>query len=564
MKKSLYIALMEKVLSAYTNEHLDRYYETVRSEGLTEHGFPRLTANIGILLSYGKRTDLADRFVPMMDLCCEEIPKRKDAGNEFSIKEIVFALLELEKQGIFPREKLEFWKNKLKEVKVENCYRVYATTPDSKVYNWAAFAMVSEWMRFHIGAADPDMDFIENQAASQWQWMEENGMYRDPGEPMVYDMVTRGLFAMLFHFGYRGKYFQRWDDALKKAGLRTLKMVSVTGEMPYGGRSNQFLHNEAHCAVILENEATRYAKLGEWELASKFKAAAERSLKVLQSYLSQNPISHVKNAFPRETRYGCENYAYFDKYMITAASFLYAAYLLADDSIPSGELDDLTGESFLTSDHFHKLFLRAGEYSAQYDYRADVHYDASGLGRLQKRKAPSPICHSTPGTDKPAYTIDEACAVPFAVVPEFSDGTGWLSGADPAVIHEVLHHEARGESASALVRCRRPDGREAECAFFLSAKGLRITVTGKGPVGLLLPAFAFDGKTESVITGSPGLLAVRYKDWVCRYRTENGAIRDTGKVGCNRNGHYALFRAEGEKTLTVTVDIFPEKQAVHS
>ena len=299
-----YIDLMERVLSAYSQEHIDRYYNDVRTGGLKEHGFPRLTADIGILLAYGRRNDLRERFVRLMDLCCEEIPKRKSAGNEFSIKEVIFCLLELEKHQTFPQAQIDGWKDALKTVVVENCYNIYAEQPDSPVHNWAAFAMVSEWMRYRIGAAAEDSGFIDNQAASQWQWIEGNGMYRDPHEPMVYDLVTRGLFSLLLFFGYRGKYARRWDLALKKAGLLTLKMFSVCGEIPYGGRSNQFLHNEAHGALILECEALRYARLGDLETASKFKAAANRALDSLERWLAQKPINHVKNSFPRETSYG--------------------------------------------------------------------------------------------------------------------------------------------------------------------------------------------------------------------------------------------------------------------
>ena len=45
-----YIDLMEKTLAAYTDKHIFHYFNKVQKDGLTEHGFPRLTANIGILL----------------------------------------------------------------------------------------------------------------------------------------------------------------------------------------------------------------------------------------------------------------------------------------------------------------------------------------------------------------------------------------------------------------------------------------------------------------------------------------------------------------------------------
>ena len=60
--KEKYIALMEKVLSAYSDEHIQRYLNDVKENGLTEHGFPRLTANIGILIAHGRRKDLQINF----------------------------------------------------------------------------------------------------------------------------------------------------------------------------------------------------------------------------------------------------------------------------------------------------------------------------------------------------------------------------------------------------------------------------------------------------------------------------------------------------------------------
>ncbi|MBQ6596267.1 MAG: hypothetical protein IJH79_01830, partial [Lentisphaeria bacterium] len=73
MEKERYIDIMEKVLSAYTTEHIDRYYNDVKTGGLKEHGFPRLTADIGILIAHGRRTDLKERLAQMMDLCCDEM-----------------------------------------------------------------------------------------------------------------------------------------------------------------------------------------------------------------------------------------------------------------------------------------------------------------------------------------------------------------------------------------------------------------------------------------------------------------------------------------------------------
>ena len=67
--KERYLDLMEKSLSAYTDEHIDGYFDSVKENGLTEHGFARLTSNMGILISHGRREDLISRFVPLVDFC---------------------------------------------------------------------------------------------------------------------------------------------------------------------------------------------------------------------------------------------------------------------------------------------------------------------------------------------------------------------------------------------------------------------------------------------------------------------------------------------------------------
>ena len=43
--KERYISLMEQALSAHPDAHIQRYFDDVKRDGLTEHGFPRLAAN---------------------------------------------------------------------------------------------------------------------------------------------------------------------------------------------------------------------------------------------------------------------------------------------------------------------------------------------------------------------------------------------------------------------------------------------------------------------------------------------------------------------------------------
>jgi len=93
-----YLDLMESAVSAYSEEHIARYTADVRENGLREHGYPRLTSNIGILLAHGRGMQRKAYFADMMELCCREIPVARartiGAGNDFSVKEIIFCLLE--------------------------------------------------------------------------------------------------------------------------------------------------------------------------------------------------------------------------------------------------------------------------------------------------------------------------------------------------------------------------------------------------------------------------------------------------------------------------------------
>ena len=146
--KEKYIALMEKVLSAYSDEHIQRYLNDVKENGLTEHGFPRLTANIGILIAHGRRKDLLPIFLEMMDVCCDMFlrPYVK-AANEFSIREIVCCLDEVERAKVTEEARIHQWKRKISGIIAEACYDKIVEHETDRITNWAIFGAVSEYAR---------------------------------------------------------------------------------------------------------------------------------------------------------------------------------------------------------------------------------------------------------------------------------------------------------------------------------------------------------------------------------------------------------------------------------
>ncbi|MBQ4112474.1 MAG: hypothetical protein IJD38_06735 [Clostridia bacterium] len=558
--KTRYLRIMEASLSAYTDVHIRRYLDEVRENGLTEHGFPRLASNIGILIAHGIRTDLSGLFRDMMELCCTAIPRVK-AANDFSVREVISCLAELEGAGLFP-EDVARWKANLAAIIPENCYSCYATTPASGVRNWALFSAVSEYFRQDMGLCD-SRDFIDLQIEVQLKWLDENGMYCDaagyPHQPIMYDHVSRGLFALLLHRGYRGKHYAAMDDCLRRAGLATLRMQSVTGEMAFGGRSNQFIHNEGWLAALLEYEANRYAGEGNLPLATEFRSAALRAVESAEAWLSRRPIRHVKNRFPTETRYGCEAYAYFDKYMITAASNFYAAYLICDEGIPTVASPDVTATVWETSDRFHKLFLKAGGYGLEFDLNADPCYDANGLGRVQRAGAPSTLCLSQPCAQAPNYRVDIPTPVAMSLCPAFKAPEGWLFAAAPSALWRVRRTGTSPDIVFAILSCAFED-RTTILDYTVSSEGIVIIQKGKGIQHHAIPVLGFDGEHHTAVTVEGSVLTAAYEGWLCRY-TVSGGITEIGTTAANRNGHYRVFVASGTETLEIRVELVPALQS---
>ena len=562
-----YLGLMEKALSAYTDEHILRYFNDVKRDGLTEHGFPRLTVNIGILISYGKRRDLLPLFLEMMEFCCKTIPTKK-AANDFSVREIICCLWELEKNGVVDPKDIARWKGYLTTIEPERCYNKYAQTPTDSVKNWALFTGVSEFFRLQAGLCknpEETLAFVELQIEQQLQWFDENGMYKDAvGEffqPIMYDLVPRGLFCALLYAGYQGKYYERVDAILQKANLLTLKMQSVTGELAFGGRSNQYLHNEAWVAAIFEYEAVRYQKAGDCALAEKFKAAAVQAVKVAERWFSKAPITHVKNRFPIDSKFGCEEYAYFDKYMITAASFFYMAGLFCDDTINATKFDE-SAMVWSTSKHFHKTFARAGEYSLEFDTNADTHYDANGLGRVHKKNAPSAICLSVPcPKNESNYNHgDYQNKSPFSICPAIKSENGeWLVGASADCVWTLTDSRVSEDEARVDLLCDFGKKGKATFTCTVSNDGVLVQATNRngGKIGVCLPAFSFDGETYTKITESDGALYVSYDGWVCEYQTEN--IENLQAEFANRNGVYNGYISTGNKQVEIRIKIYRVK-----
>lgn len=556
-----YLNLMEKALFAYSDERILRFFNEVKEKGFKDQAFARITANIGIMMSQGIRRNLLPLFLEMMEFCCKTIPNVR-AANNFSVRELVCCIIELEKTDLVNPKDITRWKGYLATIEPEKIYNGFVRATTDSVHNWALFTAVSEFYRQKLGLCD-STELIDLHIAQQLQWIDENGMYMDDKRsevhhPMIYDLVPRGLFAILLYAGYRGKYYKKIDEIIKKAALFTLKMQSVTGEAAFGGRSNQFIHNEAWLTIIFEYEAIRYKKEGDYALAGKFKAAAMQAINVAEYWLSKEPIGHIKNRFPIDSQFGCDGYGYFDKYMITAASFFYPASLICDDSIVPSEFDD-GAMVWSTSKHFHKTFVRAGEYSLEFDTNANPEHDSNGLGRVHKKGAVGTICLSIPFSKAPIYELNGfENKSSFSICPAIKDEKGeWLYGSEVGVSYTLTDSIVEEERACVVFDCLFKNGKKAKFICSVDKKGVIVQAEGEcaEDIGICLPIFTFDGETYTKITEKDNAILVEYGGWICEYETDK--ITDLHTDYANRNGVYKGYMAGGKNKANVTIKIYP-------
>ena len=543
MRKEIYLDIMERALASYSTEDIDGYVASVQTEGLKEHGFPRLTANIAVLLSCGRVGHMRALCATMMDLCTTQMPNRRGVANDFSVREICFALDALERAGVYDSARLEVWKDRMRQIDPYATYDCIAKDESDTVANWAAFAAGSEVVRCHFLGGD-SRAFIECNISSQMKRIAGSGMYIEPNEPMLYDVVGRLQLSIPLFMGYDKDYAETIDSALRRAGEVSLRLQTPHGDLPFGGRSNQFIHNEPTLAALFEYEAARHHREGNDEKAGEYKAAAQLCCKSALRWLAFTD-SHIKNRYDPHEGIGCEKYAYFLKYMITVASNAYHAYLYADDTVtPTVCPAQVGGYVYSTEPLFHKTVLTYEGYHLAFDTAADFHYDANGLGRVERAGAPSAICLSVPFARHPNYKTDGENALDASLcVYALRDGA-LLTGAEAGVLYDIGEVSTEDGTMSLPVSCTLTDGATVKVLYEVSQSGVTMRRQSGDADGFLLPVFLFDGRVSPVVRRTENSIEVSYEGHVCRY-TYDGTIEDDALVLSNRNGRYAICRMKG-------------------
>lgn len=558
--KDYYLDMMEVAVNAYKKEELElRVHQQELIPIQDIQAFSRITSAIGILLAHGRISEYNTLWEKMMDQCCRDIGnEREDQMADFALKEIMLVFKAMGDK-VTSSKKAE-WAEKLKEF---NPYVAYQLTLEktkvSDLHNILIYNLAGEYLRETEGFVDTT-DYFERHWPTQFERFDENGMYADPGAPILYDLTTRVQMQLILGNGYKGKFFDRLDGYLKKAGLMTLFMQSPCYELPYGGRSNQYLFNEALIAANCEYEASRYKRLGDMKKAMIFKRSAHLAVNSIKRWLNEKPPKHIKNFYSADSKYGTESYGYYDKYMMTMGNFIYIAYLFSDDSIPESLCPaELGGYVFKTSPRFHKVFANSNHHGIEIDYKADTKYDSTGIGRYHKMGIPSELALSTPFTDHPAFELAaRVLKGRLSICAGWECGNGniqYLSELSDNLNCNFQFLRQNGEevvfrmeyTGSSIIGCE-----GVSETYTLNKEGVAILAELTSPVVdkiyYQLPLLATNGMNRTAMSTTCKGISINMDDYTYHISTDGLISVDMTRFG-NRNGEYNLGRIHRAGTL---------------
>ena len=542
--RQLYLDVMEQAAKAYTLEQIDDYIKDVEANGIRDHGFPRLSANLAVLIAYDRCTEMYERVMHMLDLSFKLVSETLNCDNDFSVRELCIAFDVLLKKRIVPKERLKKWLSFLAKFDPETGYEmlVWNKEPDWKCHNIVSYNCLSEFLRCTLLGLDPE-PFLAKQMPKLLESFDENGMYMDPGCPMVYDFATRLNLQQMIFAGYNGAFSAEILEKLEKADPISLKFLSTTGEFPYGGRSQGFLHNEGLMCALMEGAAIRSKARGDQECASRYRAGAKLALDALRLWMGKEPVSHIKNRYPVSSLFGCEKYGYFNKYMITVNIWLMTPLLYADEAIPVGNLSE-EPSAFATSNHFHRYFLQAGDYFLQGDTAGQARQDATGIGRIHKKGCPSPLLLSFPFAKNPKYLIRGEENPGNCAIGIWKNCNGKnLSECDPEAEATLTKCEATEKEALAELRIKLADGSLVRENITVTPDG--VILSQDGADGFLLPAIMTDGENQGEVFWEKDGFSVLFENCHARYRFLG--LAEEWADFQNRSGVYRVFRVRCDK-----------------
>ena len=522
----------------------------------------RYTAAVGHLLSAGRCGDLLEAAMDAMDWCCSSLWDSCCAGEPwpcsvFNVKDMVILYEALRPYS--PGARFDAWTNTLSALPPEDLYHGEA--------NFVFYGTAAEVLRIRSGLSNR-WDYIDTMLAGQMSDWSTHGMYRDPGDPVTYDLTVRQCLALMLEYGYAGGYAEWARLTLRTGALSSLLCASPTGVVPAGGRSAQYHMQEAMLAYLAEWQAKEEVRSGHLLEARALRRLALLGAVAVKRWLLQAPYLCAKNQMRDDPFHGQDGFGMGDQnahsgYGLLAANLFAGAYHIGDHAIPPDVSPaDVGGYVLHLDDAFWRLWATVRGYHIQIDTMAQAGYDATGLCRFHRRGV-----HIETGLNMgipaaPQYRLSLP-APPRNValgVGWPTDGGGWqyLSSAGRDTHDVELDVEEEGEGRVAFTLSYLSHGRglggvdEVRESYSLSADGLQCstTVPGANRVRLQVPIIETDGELVSDITLGERGVALRYSDHVYRVRVLGAEVRAFMEpwLAANRNGLYrvAVFEVDGD------------------
>ena len=513
----------------------------------------RCVGALGALMLQGRCHDLAGSCATALDAVLEDLGSCATNHGEFLVKESLFAFMALESKAAPERRRR--WGNVFTSCDPERAYAKSRTnTPDpERRQNFVTFALAGEAMKKRLHLADNET-FFRSYLEEQLERFDELGMYRDPGAPMVYDITARmNLELAAFYADWPLPCLEELREKLRSGAMCALLYQSPSGEMPFGGRSNQQNFVEASFALICEAEARRFKAEGDMPMASVLRRAAARAVRSVTPYLTAEPIHFNKNRFPPETQHGRQlSYGYYGAYTLLIASQLAAAGLLADRTIPFAATTPAETGTFLwtTADAFHKLFANVRGSHLELELCSEGDHDAVGWGRWHLPGVPPELPLSTPVPARQTFVS----VVPASGSLTFGPGTAAEGFAADLALKPG---ECRPRGAAVTDRTVEfvvdwpfPAGVVSERIRLgpASAEVEAVNHAGKD-ICYRVPLLLTDGESKSIIRETETGFELLYKGWTFAVSSEGTKKSRENRVAANRNGLYApaLFTSNSGK-----------------
>ena len=520
----------------------------------------RYVGALGALMLQGRCHDLACSCAKALDAVLDDLGSCATNHGEFLVKESLFAFMALESKAAPERRRR--WAHVFASCDPERAYAKSRTnTPDvEKRQNFVTFALAGEAMKSRLHLADNET-FFRSYLEEQLERFDVLGMYRDPGAPMVYDITARmNLELAAFYADRPLPCLEELRGKLRSGAMCALLYQSPSGEMPFGGRSNQQNFVEASFALICEAEARRFKAEGDMPMAGVLRRAAARAVRSVTPYLTCEPIRFNKNRFPPETQHGRQlSYGYYGAYTLLIASQLAAAGLLADRTIPLAQTTPAETGTFLwtTTDAFHKLFANVQGSHLEMELCNEGDHDAVGWGRWHVTGVPPELPLSTPVPARQTFVS----VVPASGSLTFGPGTAAEGfAADlPAKPGECRPHGAAvtKDSAEFVIDWPFPAGIVSEKIRLTPAAAEVEAVNHAGSdVRYRVPLLLTDGEAKGVVRETKTGFEILYKGWIFAAACDGAARSRENRTAANRNGLYtpALFTSDsGTLRLRLTV-----------